>query len=281
MTAQAGIVEDEIILMRGLRFRFRDWAGPSLEAPVLLVLHGLGGCSHGYDDLAERLTASHRVIVPDLRGFGQTDWDPEHRYSHDDMADDVTALPGALGLTRFALLGHSMGGLVALTYAGRRPVELSSLIMLDMHPAHVPPELPEADLPPPPARSYETLAAAGETLMPDASKESRAGINRLMMRREDGRWVLRCDPAQLDGTVDRNALRVPPEVEWERYCAIDVPTLLIRGGESYITREGFDEALARNPHARFVEIPGAGHSVPRDAPVVLAAEVSDFLAVNP
>lgn len=94
------------------------------EGEVLVLLHGFCGSSAYWENVAPLLGDSFRVIMPDLRGHGSSDA-PLGAYTIEQLADDVAALLEALGVDRYALLGHSMGGYVALSLAQRYSHRLS------------------------------------------------------------------------------------------------------------------------------------------------------------
>src|SRR5277367_1191160 len=122
-------VVDELIEMRGLRFHFRDWPSKRLNAPSLVLLHGFAGHARSWDAFAEAMTDRYRVLALDQRGHGETGWAAADQYRVDNIADDLQAFAHALDLKRFALLGLSMGGLVAMEYAGRRPEPLAACVI--------------------------------------------------------------------------------------------------------------------------------------------------------
>jgi pimeloyl-ACP methyl ester carboxylesterase len=134
-TTKAAAVVDELIEMRGLRFHYRDWPPARAAAPSLVLLHGYSGHARSWDAFAEAMTDRYRVLALDQRGHGETGWAPADRYGIDDMADDLEAFVRALGLQGFTLLGLSMGGMVAIEYAGRRPEALAACVIVDVGPA--------------------------------------------------------------------------------------------------------------------------------------------------
>src|SRR5207248_6054524 len=117
-------VTDELIELRGLRFHYRDWRPKRAGAPTLVLLHGFTGHARSWDAFADAMTDRYRVLALDQRGHGETGWVPADRYATADMADDLAAFVKAMGLKKFSLLGLSMGGMVTMEYAGRRPPEL-------------------------------------------------------------------------------------------------------------------------------------------------------------
>jgi pimeloyl-ACP methyl ester carboxylesterase len=111
-------------------------------APPLLFLHG-GLCDHThFAPQFEHFRRNHRVVAPDLRGHGQSD-KPEQEYTVACLADDVAWLCRELGLYKPVVIGHSMGGVVALDLAARYPDLAAALVMVDA-PVLVPQALAEA-----------------------------------------------------------------------------------------------------------------------------------------
>src|SRR5215469_10146349 len=101
---------ERTVKVNGVTLHYVDW-GPPMAPPVLL-LHGITGHARVWDHLAERLAPGRRVLAPD------------HDYRVITMADDIAAFVGSLRLDRFALLGHSMGGRIAIKYAADHAARL-------------------------------------------------------------------------------------------------------------------------------------------------------------
>ena len=97
--------------------------------PVLL-LHGYAQTSHMWRPLVIELARTHRVIAPDLRGFGASDR-PDDGYDKKTMAHDVHALATSLGLKRVALVGHDIGLMVAYAYAAQYQDEVDRIVLMD------------------------------------------------------------------------------------------------------------------------------------------------------
>lgn len=135
------------ITVDGVRLACRVSGAP--DAPVMVLLHGLGEQASGWDAVAAEFAASYRVYAIDLRGHGESDW--PGTYSFELMRDDVVGVLDQLGLDRIILLGHSMGGTVAFLVAQQEPGRVGRLILEDTPPP-LPlhrsiPERPDADLP--------------------------------------------------------------------------------------------------------------------------------------
>ena len=114
----------------GLRLRVVEW-GAAAGWPVV-ILHG-GGHHAGYwAEVCKRLPSELRCIVPDQRGHGASDRSPAGDYSCAAQTDDLVALLRELATPRCAAIGHSMGGLNALRFAGSHPGRVTALVLIDV-----------------------------------------------------------------------------------------------------------------------------------------------------
>ena len=272
-------VADEIIEMRGLRFHYRDWAPQRPDAPALVLLHGYTGHARTWDAFAEAMTDRYRVIALDQRGHGETAWAPAERYGVEDMADDLVAFVAALGLKDFALCGLSMGGMVTMEYAGRRPSELAAAVIVDIGPeiirsggTRIRDSVQISDI-------FETREAAFEAARAENPRpppdHHRHRVDYSLMRLEDGRWTWRYDRALRSWGAMRPR---DAATAWASCAAINVPTQLIRGGLSDIlSAEVAARMVETIPDARFDLIETSGHSVPLDRPEEFLAVARAFL----
>tara|TARA_Y100000031_G_C8248815_1_gene399484 strand:+ start:3172 stop:4158 length:987 start_codon:yes stop_codon:yes gene_type:complete len=110
-----------------LRVRCLDWGG---DGPPVVALHGLASSAHWYDLVSPLLRHTYRVIAPDQRGHGQTTQAPDG-YDWASLSLDVIGLMDSLDIERFAVLGHSWGGNVAINLAAKHPDRISALVMID------------------------------------------------------------------------------------------------------------------------------------------------------
>lgn len=120
-------VRDELVPAGRLRLHVVQWGR---AGPPVVCLHGLTANAFCFQAFADALADNHRVIAYDLRGRGRSER-PERGYSVPIHAADLDQLLTALGLERTALLGHSLGALIALYYAAWRPERVSKLILID------------------------------------------------------------------------------------------------------------------------------------------------------
>jgi esterase len=119
------------LTIRGLRLHCRAWGDPN--GPALVLLHGLRGSSEVWWGVAAALDG-WRVIALDQRGRGASEWAPDADYSHEACLLDFEEFVDGLSLERFALLGHSAGGAVALAYTLRHPERVQKVVLEDIGP---------------------------------------------------------------------------------------------------------------------------------------------------
>ena len=116
-------------LSQGLELNYLDWGNGGAE-PLLLV-HGMWDHARSWDRVAAALCDHWRVIVPDLRGHGDSAWSPEGAYLAPYYLVDFVELVNALGLERFSIIAHSFGGNPAARYAALYPDRVKRLVLID------------------------------------------------------------------------------------------------------------------------------------------------------
>ena len=115
--------------LRGLDHRVLTWGDPG--APKLFLLHGWMDVAASFQFLVDALERDWHVIAPDLRGFGESDWQPQGYWFADYIADLEALLDRFAPGERATLVGHSLGGNVVMQYAGVRPQRVRALVSLD------------------------------------------------------------------------------------------------------------------------------------------------------
>jgi pimeloyl-ACP methyl ester carboxylesterase len=274
--AATATVEDRLVMLRGLRFHYRDW--PNEGAPMLVLLHGYTGHARSWDSFASAMQPDFRVIALDQRGHGESGWADD--YSPERMVEDIEAFVTALGLGRFSLLGLSMGGRNAYHYAARRPETLEALVIVDIGPELIASGMERIRtgvLMPDVFDSSEDafLASRAENPIPPED-ELRHRVYNNLMQTEDGRWTFRWDKAMR--APERPIQRPDAEQQWALLPKITCPTLIVRGEISYLFARDVAERMVREiPDARLVEVAGASHSVPLDQPEGFLEAVRPFL----
>src|SRR5215813_15220977 len=123
---------DRTIILNGQRFHYTEWGAPT--APPLVMLHGVTGHARTWDEEAALFASRYRVLALDQRGHGDSDPSPDADYTVATLAADVAAFVDALGLARISLVGLSMGGRVAIGFAGQAPERVDRLVIVDIGP---------------------------------------------------------------------------------------------------------------------------------------------------
>jgi non-heme chloroperoxidase len=256
-----------------------DVAGPAGGKPIVF-LHGGGQTRASWKRAVEVLAArGYRVISLDLRGHGESDWSPDGDYQLDRFVDDLEAILPTLGAPP-VLVGASLGGLASLLAVGDRRLPAAGLVLVD-----VTPKLETAGTSkittfmtsnPNGFASVDEAADAVSAYLPHRPRpKDTSGLARNLRLRDDGRYYWHWDPRFMSGerTVNPGFNRLEAAAQ-----ALDVPTLLIRGGRSEIVTEAGAQAfLALAPHAEFVDVTDADHMVAGDANDAFNAAVIDFI----
>ena len=284
--------QSEFVVVHGLRYHCRVWG--DAKAPKIFMLHGWMDVSASFQFLVDCLRGDWRVIAPDWRGFGLTEWAKGGSSWFPDYFADLEALleyyqPRAPAV----VVGHSMGGNVAAMYAGIRPERIAKLIDLEGLglSGTVPEKAPEryarwlAELAEdrPGFRDYENFEALAERLRgnnPRLTKERSLFLARHWGRaKPDGRGELASDPAHK--LVNPVLYRAEEAMAcWRRVTA---PVLWVEGAESkaheFLKLSAADLAARKQCFGRLTQcvIAGAGHMLHHDQPERLAEVIEEFL----
>lgn len=246
------------------------------DGPPVLVLHGLLGQSRNWQGIARSLAERYRVFMVDLRNHGASPHDDEMTYPA--MAGDVARLIEEAGLDRPAVIGHSMGGKVAMTTALLDLVPLDRIAVIDISPVPYPNSvfvhyleaMMALDLSARQRRSQVEIALTSAI----ADKAVRAFLaGNIVQRGESLAWaanlpVLRRALPSIAGF---------PEELLERRS--DLPALFLRGGKSAYVQESHKALIGRLfPAAEIRSLEEAGHWVQSDAPEATLRNLLAFLA---
>jgi pimeloyl-ACP methyl ester carboxylesterase len=272
-------MHDRMIVLHGRRFHYTDWGRPT--SPPAVLLHGITGHARTWDDEAELLAARFRVLALDQRGHGDSDPAPDGDYSDDALLGDLVAFVDTLDLRRFTVLALSLGGRVAINYAGRNPDRVERLVVVDIGPEIAPAGRARVGMLM--AAAPERFATVDEVVAHLRANNPRYTEAMLRHRAQhaartlpDGGVTWKYDRALRDA-IRQGRLRVPADL-WPQWRAIQCPTLLVRGAESdVLSAETAKRMVDELPHARLVVVPGAGHTVPGDQPAAFQALLREFL----
>ena len=281
MTIKATEATDRFVKVGDLNLHYLEWGDAG--APPVVMVHGLTGNAHAFDNLAPHFASRYHVISVDVRGRGDSDWAADGDYSNDAYVADLEGLRQALGFERFSLVGTSMGGRISLTYAGTYPERVERTVLNDIGP-EVDPRGGQriASGSRDAVITFETIdeviawhqeQRVGFSAMSDAQQLAAAG--HAVKALPDGGYTWKMDPA-----VRSDPRRPDPEASWNLARRIPGPVLLVRGGDSdLLSPEIAQRMVAEMRDCHMVEVPGVGH-----APTLMEPEafgpVMDFFSLT-
>jgi pimeloyl-ACP methyl ester carboxylesterase len=289
----------EFVPIRNHQYHVHIWGTPSPNLPPLVMVHGWMDVGASFQFVVDALKQDRYVIAPDWRGYGHTTgpatdnyWFPDYMADLDFLLDHYTQDQSV------DLLGHSMGGNVAMVYTGVRPARIRRLINLEGFgmPTTVPAQAPGRY-----AKWMDELKAFGKGDMalrpyPDAS-----GVARRLMKtnprlsadkahwlaqhwaapNSDGQWQILGDAAH----KITNAQLYRVEEVLACYTRITAPVLNVEAADDSLTGwykgtftlSQYHERLLTVPNVRTHTVQDAGHMMHHDQPQVLAALIEEFL----
>lgn len=256
---------------RSLPLFYREYGEP--ERPPLVLLHGLFGVSNNWMGIVKRLQADYHLLLPDLRNHGRS---PQHaEMDYPAMAGDLLVLLDRLRLDSASLLGHSMGGKVAMWLALTQPERVARLLVADIAPVNYPhrfeaifqglQELPLAELT---GRKSADLHLARQVPNPSV----RQYLLQNLIKQPDG-WQWRFNLPVLRQSID--ILAGFPAAEGKGFAG---DALFLHGERSDYVKADHRDLIARLfPHARLRMLPGAGHWLYAEQPEAFSRAVQGFL----
>jgi pimeloyl-ACP methyl ester carboxylesterase len=244
------------------------------EGNPLVILHGLFGSKRNWATVAHRLAVGRRVITVDLRNHGESPWDDACDYSA--MAEDVARVIQRHAGGKADVLGHSMGGKVAMVLALSHPALVDRLIVVDIAPTRstaTPIEFVRA-MRALPLEAFATRLDVKEALAAAISDPAIRGFLTLnVVPKADGlAWTVNLAAIEDHFDTILGFPVVPPGTSFQK------PTLFIAGGKSaYLQPQHHAEIMRLFPAATIDVIEQAGHWVHADAPEAFIASVNAFL----
>ncbi len=262
MTTGTQKAVDRNVQVGDLNIHYLEWG--EATAPPVIMVHGLSGNAHAFDNLAPHFLPKYHVVSVDVRGRGGSDWAKDADYSNDAYVADLEVFRQALGFERFSLVGTSMGGRISMTYAGTYPDRVERAVLNDIGP----------DIDP---RGGDRIAAGTRDAVTSfatmdevlawhrdqrpafgllSEEEQLATAGHAVKPQPGGGYTWKMDPA-----VRSNPRRPDPETSWKLAKNIPCPVLLVRGGISDLLSPETSQRMVREMQdCRFVEVPGVGHA---------------------
>lgn len=247
--------------VNGIALAYRHWPAPQRpHRPPVVLLHGLLQTGAGMGHLAHQLALDREVLVPDLRGRGDSE-QPVDGYDPGTIADDVAALIERRGIERPALIGRLHGGLIAYHVAARRPDLVSGVVLGDANPEVSPDRAARlfasvASLPQGFASHHEAMRfyEEGLRLSPDRARHDMPSD---LEPDENGglRWRHNLD------VVARIARATLPRSDWDILSRVVCPALILRGQRGEVRDETAKRMVQAMPNARSQVIYGSRYDV--------------------
>lgn len=280
--------ESRFYTSQRLRLHYLAWGNEA--NPPLILIHGTRDHARSWDRTAQALADRYCVYAPDLRGHGDSEWAIGGNYSIIDYALDIHALGETIGRPPYIIIGHSLGGGVALQYAGAFPENVARLVTIEglgglgwrreRRPAHVRMrqwvesmrELEQRQL-----RTYPTIDDATRRML-EANRHLTPELARHLtihgVRETPGGFTWKFDNYTHAGSPYEFNMEDARDL-WNQ---IRCPMLIIWGRESWGTRPGGPPDLSAFHNYRYVEIENAGHWVHHDQFETFMSHVNAFLA---
>jgi len=215
----------------------------------LVLLHGYPLDHHLWDDVAPLLEDTFELILPDLRGFGESTT-VDSPFTMDDYASDIAGLLDQLGIQKTAIVGHSMGGYVALAFARLYPERVSGLGLVSSQVLADPPDRKEGRYKSAADVSDKGIGGVVETMTPKFTSDERLqAFARETMERQQ--------PAAFIGALKAMAERIDST---PLLSSFKFPVVIIHGeADALIPIDRAREVKNAIPQAHLVELNGAGH----------------------
>lgn len=283
MTGNGSYRERRLTAQDGLSLYYRDYGDPLATATPVLCLTGLTRNSKDYHDLATRLCAGRRVICPDYRGRGQSQYDSDWRhYSPTVYVNDIKHLLMSLNVHSVIVVGTSLGAFLAMGLAVAIPAAVAGAVLNDAGPDvdpgglarildYIGTDRPQTD--------WSAATATVKELFPSLSISTEDGWAQMARNtfREGDDGLLHFDWDVNLAKPMQKGLALPDL--WALFRALrHVPVLSLRGEISdVLSPETFERMAEDMPKLTRVTVPGVGHAPMLDEPVVVAA-LDEFFA---
>jgi pimeloyl-ACP methyl ester carboxylesterase len=254
-------------VQKKMKLHFRELG----NGQPLIILHGLFGFSDNWQTHAKKLADYYKVILVDLRNHGHSPWSDD--FSYELMSEDLHQLMLENNIKNPIILGHSMGGKVAMTFAQKHPKLIDKLIVVDMgikayppHHQHILAGMHALDL------DKVTVRSEAEQILKQYIESE--GVRQFLLKnlywKEKGKLAWRMNVEVLEREM-AEILKPLPKID------VFTPTLFIRGELSnYILDEDFDVIEETFHDAELITIPNAGHWVHAENPELFVDTVLGF-----
>jgi pimeloyl-ACP methyl ester carboxylesterase len=270
-----------------LKLHYLDWG--NADKKHVLLIHGIQDHCHTWDWTSEELCQDYHLVVPDLRGHGDSQWCQGSSYNHLDYVYDIAQLMEQENLDPVNIIAHSMGGTIASLFAGIFPEKVASLVILEgigsaWHKNNDDPQTrirhwisTTRDLAGRTPRKYPELSDAFKRMQQSNPHLSEARARHLTVhgsnRNEDGTYSWKFD----NYTHSRAPFNLEPDDMERLWENIDCPTLILNAKQGFAHRVGQDGSIGRFRHCTLKDIDNAGHWLHHDQFDTFVTLTKDFL----
>jgi pimeloyl-ACP methyl ester carboxylesterase len=250
---------------------------------VCLLIHGFGEGGYVWNEFAPSVALYYRTFAIDLRGHGDSDWDHKRNYDVKTHVVDVIKVIQALGWRRIALVGHSMGGDIAIRVATECRECILGLVVVDFGPGlndegvqRNREEFRAGD------KIYQSVAEYAMWLSSRRPLVSPDLLGRMapyaLRPGADGTFSRKVDPSILRSAGHEPDCRLSESDLWAHFKAMTWPVLVVRGqGSALLARDVAERMVNVLPNGHFRSVPFAGHDIMCDNPTGFADAVIPFL----
>ncbi len=241
----------------------------------LIIMHGLFGMSDNWQSLARKWSSQYRVHTLDLRNHGRSPHSED--FSYELMSDDLLEYMDDQGIGEAHILGHSMGGKVAMLFSVLNSARCHSLMVADIAPKAYPPHHQEviAALQALDLNSIKRRSEANDQFGPELEIGVRQFLLKNLYWQEKDKLNWRFNLPVLVREIEKVGSSLAPNAYFDR------PTAFFRGGDSwYIQDEDLHDIEMHFPQAELVTIPNAGHWLHAQQPEAFFIAVSEFLGAQ-
>jgi pimeloyl-ACP methyl ester carboxylesterase len=264
----------------GLRLNVRTWGSGNY---ICLLIHGFADSSHVWNEFAPTIPLNYQALAIDLRGHGDSDWDPKGRYDADSHVEDLSRLLKKLDRRKIVIIGHSMGGDIASRLAAGWAERILGVVIVDFGL-----NLDAAGI----EQVRSEFAAANQIYSSVSDYERWLEFRRPLVRRDvlhtlarsalrphpTSGFQLKADPAMLAAGSDVCNFRAREAALTGLLAAMWFPVLVVRGeASSVLSRTAAKRTVAALPHGRLQSVRMAGHAVMVDSPEGFTEAVRPFL----
>lgn len=269
--------EDKFVQANDMRLHYLDWG--NRDKPKMLLLHGGAQSAHSWDFFALAMRDHFHIVALDQRGHGDSAWSEVGDYDTAFHVADVQACTDAIGFDTFILIGLSMGGRNAYSFAALYPAKVQRLVVVDVGPdvqaegrRHIREFLEGTET----FESFDWLVERVRRFNPRRPEaQIRGSLLNNLKQLDDGRWTWKHDRRR---GIRRDRGGEMTDAAWAELAKIQAPTLIVRGAESnMLSIETATKMHNTLKDSQLVEVPHAGHLVQGDNPVGFERAVRVFL----